>query len=314
MGTAIVSGKALAAGSLVLVPAASALPLTGGFACGSAGASPSLCLVLPFLVLPNMLLVYDDTLSDYLDAFLCSTLQTLMTRKPIAYDAYQELADHYAAIIDTKPHNAYYDRPAMIGLWPELDGKRVLDAGCGPGVYTESLLERGAVVTSIDVSDRMIELARQRLGPEADLQLVDLTQPLDMFRDREFDFVNAPLCLDYIDDWRSLFCEFKRILKPDGQFQFSCGHPAFDAEYFETEDYFSVERVECTWTGFGKNVVMPSYRRPLQEVLMPLIDSGFQIEQVVEPQPTDQFRQADLKRFNALMHRPGFLCVRAKVG
>lgn len=34
--------------------------------------------------------------------------------KPLAYDAYQDLADPYAAHIATKPHNAYYDRPSMV--------------------------------------------------------------------------------------------------------------------------------------------------------------------------------------------------------
>lgn len=235
-----------------------------------------------------------------------------MSQKPIAYDAYQKLAGHYAASIDTKPHNAYYERPAMVAMWPDLNGKRVLDAGCGPGAYAEILAERGAKVTSIDISDRMIELARARLGPDADLRLVDMTQPLDMFQRDEFDFINASLCLDYIQDWRSLFSEFNRILKPGSLLQFSCGHPAFDADYFGTDNYFSVESVECTWTGFGIKVVMPSYRRSLQEIIMPLVETGFRLEQIHEPLPTEDFRSADARRFKRLMHRPGFLCVQAR--
>ena len=76
--------------------------------------------------------------------------------KPIAYEAYQELAELYAARVERKPHNAYYERPAMIAMWPDVRGKRVLDAGCGPGVYAELLLRRGAIVTAIDVSERML--------------------------------------------------------------------------------------------------------------------------------------------------------------
>lgn len=234
--------------------------------------------------------------------------------RSIAYDAYQDLADSYAQCIDTKPHNAYYERPAMIGMWPELSGWRVLDAGCGPGVYTELLMRRGAIVTAVDVSDRMIVLARKRLGTEADLRLLDISDPLDMFPNETFDLINAPLCLDYIENWRTVFSEFKRILKPSGLFQFSCGHPAFDAEYYGTGNYFDVEQVECTWTGFGKKVLMPSFRRSLQEVLMPLIESGFSIQKVIEPLPTEEFRRSDPKRFASLMHRPGFLCIQAKRG
>jgi ubiquinone/menaquinone biosynthesis C-methylase UbiE len=237
----------------------------------------------------------------------------MMTEKPLAYDAYQELADHYAAGLETKPHNAYYDRPAMIAMWPELSGRRVLDAGCGPGLYAELLLKRGAQVTAIDASDRMVEIARERLGSAVDVRLIDMSKRLNEFGEQEFDFVNAPLCLDYIADWRTLFKEFYRILKPTGSVQFSCGHPAFDAEYFKTNNYFSIEQVQCAWTGFGKRVVMPSVRRSLQEVFMPVIEAGFIIQQVVEPLPTEQFRYADPRKFASLMHRPAFLCLQARV-
>ena len=231
--------------------------------------------------------------------------------KPIAYDAYQELADHYAAGIDTKPHNAYYDRPAMMEMWPEMMGRRVLDAGCGPGVYAENLIRKGAIVTSIDVSDRMLEQARRRLGPDVDLRLVDMNLPMTMFESESFDFINAPLCLDYISDWRRLFKEFNRILKPGCPMQFSCGHPSFDAEYYKTQEYFAVEHVNCIWKGFGKNVVMHSFRRSLQEVIMPVVETGFQITKFVEPLPTEDFKKADPVRYVSLMHRPAFLCIQA---
>jgi len=54
-----------------------------------------------------------------------------MTRpdQPIALQAYEALADAYAAHIDTKPHNAYHERPATPSLLPDVKGLRVLDAG-----------------------------------------------------------------------------------------------------------------------------------------------------------------------------------------
>ncbi len=73
-------------------------------------------------------------------------------RKPVALAAYEKLAENYAALIDTKPHNAFYERPATLSLLPSVRGKRVLDAGCGPGAYTEILLKRGAKVVGVDVT------------------------------------------------------------------------------------------------------------------------------------------------------------------
>ena len=53
------------------------------------------------------------------------------SKRPIAQAAYDEMAEAYAARIETKPHNAYYERPATLSLLPDVRGKRVLDAGCG---------------------------------------------------------------------------------------------------------------------------------------------------------------------------------------
>lgn len=232
--------------------------------------------------------------------------------KPLAYEAYQKLADDYARLIDSKPHNAYYERPATLALLPDVAGKDVLDAGCGPGAYAEELIRRGARVVSVDASDRMIELARKRLGPGAVIQQVDLSQPLSMFDDGRFDLVLAPLCLDYILDWLSVFREFFRMLRPGGHFVMSAGHPSFDAEYFDTKKYFEVEAVSCVWKGFGTKVLMPSFRRSMQDFLNPVAESGFVLERICEPLPTDDFLAADLQRYKQLMHRPAFLCFRAR--
>ena len=40
----------------------------------------------------------------------------------------------------------------------------ILDAGCGPGVYTEWLIEHGADVVALDANENMVRLAKQRLG------------------------------------------------------------------------------------------------------------------------------------------------------
>lgn len=89
------------------------------------------------------------------------------SQKPIAQDA-------YGTLIDTKPHNAYYERPATLSLLPDVRGKRVLDAGCGPGVYAEILLDRGAEVVAFDANERMVRLARERLGDRARIFQADL--------------------------------------------------------------------------------------------------------------------------------------------
>src|SRR4030042_2989722 len=118
--------------------------------------------------------------------------------QPIAQKAYDALAEAYAERIDTKPHNAYYERPATLALLPEVNGKRVLDAGCGPGAYAEWLVARGAQVLAIDANQKMVRLARERLGDKAEVQLANLEAPLDFLAEASFVVVVCPLVMDCV--------------------------------------------------------------------------------------------------------------------
>ena len=232
--------------------------------------------------------------------------------RPLAADAYDVLAESYAAVVDTKPHNAYCERPAMLALLPEVEGRRVLDAGCGPGVYAEWLVGRGARVVAVDASPKMVELAGRRLGASAEVRLADLGRPLDFLDDASFDLVISPLVLDYVEDWGAVFAEFYRILRPGGRLVFSASHPFSDYHYFKSEDYYETELVAGEWHGFGSvRVQMPSYRRSLGAMLNPLAEAGFRLEKIVEPKPTAEFREADPKHYAELSRLPCFLCVRS---
>ena len=234
-----------------------------------------------------------------------------MSDRPIALDAYEVLAEAFAAVVDTKPHNAYYERPATISLLPEVKGKRVLDAGCGPGVYSEWLIEHGAEVVAVDASPKMVKLAKQRLGKKADVRQANLAEPLPSLESSSFDLVVSPLVLDYIQDWRSTFAEVYRVLRPSGHFVFSVTHPLFDYIYFKSNNYFETELVSVEWRGFESvRVHMPSFRRPLSEALNPLIEVGFFLERIIEPKPTEEFKNADPKHFEELSRQPCFICIR----
>lgn len=236
-----------------------------------------------------------------------------MSDKPIALEAYEVLAEAYASAIDTKPHNAYYDRPATLSLLPEVCGKRVLDAACGPGIYSEWLFARGAEVVSVDASPKMVELATQRLGEKGDVRHADLSKPLTFLDDESFDIVLSPLTMEYIEDWHGTFREFYRVLRDGGYFVLSVSHPFSDYTYFKSNNYFEVELVSSEWKGFHPvRVHMPSYRRSLEATLNPLLETGFRLEKILEPKPTDEFRKADPEGYKELLEQPVFLCMRAR--
>jgi SAM-dependent methyltransferase len=231
--------------------------------------------------------------------------------KPIALEAYETLAERYAALADTKAENAYCERPATLSLLGDVNGKRVLDAGCGPGFYCEWLLARGAEVVALDVSPKMVELAKRRLGPRVDVRLADLSEPLDFLADASFDLVLSPLVLDYIEDWSGALREFSRVLRPGGALVFSVEHPFMRLAPDGGGDYFATEYVETPWVGFGIRVVMPSYRRPLGAMTSALSGAGFLVERLVEAKPTEECRGKDRSSWERLTRLPGFLCIRA---
>jgi len=232
--------------------------------------------------------------------------------RPLALDAYERLAEAYAALVDTKPHNAYYERPATLSLLPDVAGLRVLDAGCGPGVYTEWLAARGARVVALDASPRMVALARARVGESARIHEADVEGDLGFLEGDAFDLVLAPLVLDYVRDWAKVFRRFRGALKPGGLLVFSVGHPFFEATYFKTEKYFETEQVSCTWRGFGFPVEMASYRRPLGAIINSVLESGLELLQILEPQPTEEFQRADPVGYERLTRQPSFLCIKAR--
>lgn len=226
---------------------------------------------------------------------------------PIAEDAYDALADEYADTVRSNPYNAHIEFPATTDLIPDVAGMRVLDAGCGTGVYTEWLLAQGAdEVVGVDVSEAMLAHAREALGDRATFHRADLAEPLEFAGD-SFDGIVSALALGYVRDWRSTFAEFARILKPGGFLVFSVVHPLDSLPEGEEESYFETDQQVKEWS-----VDVPFYRRPFAEMLNPLIEAGFTLDRIVEPQPTEEFEEQWPERYETESRNPVFLCIRAR--
>ncbi len=233
-----------------------------------------------------------------------------MIKKKII-SAYEQMAEKYNELIDHKPHNAYYDRPNTLQLLPDVKGKMILDAACGPGKYAEILIEKGAVVKGFDLSPKMVELAISRNNHKAEFFVHDLSDPFLMVENNSCDIVLCALALHYVEDWAPTVQEFYRVLKKDGILVISIEHPFNDYNFFKSTKYFEIEQVKCTWKGFGQAVEVNSFRRPLHECITPLTENGFYIDKLVEPKPTADFEKHEPKQFEELNNFPGFMCIRA---
>lgn len=225
--------------------------------------------------------------------------------------SYNELADAYAAMIDTKAHNAYYDRPAVQSLIYEIENQTIFEAGCGTGVYTEWLLHKHARVIAVDANENMLNHAIARNGDRAQFIQANLEEPLSFFKDGQFDGIVSALTITYCGDLNSVFAEFSRVLKPGGWFVFSTEHPFFSYRYHNIENYYETKEVNCLWTGFKKPVVMKSYYHSLSNITEALSNNGFVIEKIIEPKPLDKFKEADEAGYEKLLKFPLFIFMRA---
>lgn len=225
-------------------------------------------------------------------------------------ESYDPVAERYAAGSDDAPYNALYERPAMMALLPDVAGARVLDAGCGAGWYAQQLAARGARVTAVDASARMVDHARTRLGEAADLRVADLDQPLP-FTDGAFDGIVSGLALEHVRDWDAAFAELRRVLAPGGWLLFSTQHPAFTGARLALPQYLEVVPVRERWGWIG--ATMPTfYHRPLSATVNALADAGFAIDRLEEPLPNDEFARLHPDDYARLLRQPGFIIFRAR--
>jgi SAM-dependent methyltransferase len=201
-----------------------------------------------------------------------------------AANDYDGFAEAYSTETETNLLNGHYARPAIVELAGDVVGRRVLDVGCGSGPLSAALGDRGAIVTGFDSSAKMLELARHRLGPGADLHVADLTNPLP-FRDGAFDDVVASLVLHYLQDWAAPLAELRRVLRPGGRLIMSVNHPIIYKLANPEADYFATLKWSEEYTFSGQSAVLTYWHRPLHAMTQAFTDAGFQISVISEPPP-----------------------------
>lgn len=148
--------------------------------------------------------------------------------------------DYFASNAATGTLNAYIDRPAMLNVIGEVDGQRILDAGCGAGHHAASLVDRGASVLGLEGSAELVRHARRRLADRAEIRHYDLDKPLDILADASFDGVLCAWCCTTFEPGLRFLREVFRVLRPGGWFAISTTHPTSDWQCFN-DSYFSEE-------------------------------------------------------------------------
>ncbi|KAA0547079.1 class I SAM-dependent methyltransferase [Bacillus sp. BGMRC 2118] len=232
--------------------------------------------------------------------------------KELVTSTFNKLAHIYETNIDTNGlYNSEYERPAMMKhIQLDLRDKTVLDAGCAAGWYTLQLTNRGASVVATDISPEMVSATKRRVGDNTEVICLDLEKELP-FEDATFDLIISSLTLHYLKNWDQTFREFQRVLKKNGQLLFSVHHPHSDIKILRDPHYFKVELIIDKWKKEGRVYDVPYYRRPLQYIINSTLNH-FNLEEVIEPEPTLTFKQKSPESYKRLMSCPQFIIMKAR--
>ena len=144
---------------------------------------------------------------------------------------YDFIAEQYKRA-KLQPWRAHVESFTLLGVIGDLVGKKVVDLACGEGFYSRILREHGAAsVTGVDLSEKMIALARQQEAehPQGIRYLVGDGRNLQL--DEEHDLVVAAYLLNYAtnrEDLAAMLNGIARCLKSGGRFVTINSNPAFD--------------------------------------------------------------------------------------
>lgn len=204
-------------------------------------------------------------------------------------------------------------------LLPDFHGRRVLDLGCGYGWHCKYAAGHGAAcVLGTDISQKMLEAARAR-NPGPSIEYRQAAMEDLRFPDSSFDVVLSSLAFHYVKDLGPLVRSISRWLTPGGSFVFSVEHPVFTAYgsqdwyygpdgeilHFPVDNYYLEGPREAVF--LGERVT--KYHRTLTTYLDTLLENGFRLVRVVEPQPPEDMME--LPGMQDELRRPMMLLVSA---
>jgi ubiquinone/menaquinone biosynthesis C-methylase UbiE len=204
---------------------------------------------------------------------------------------YNDVAGEYDEWVGA---GAALDDPTFTELTGDVAGQEVCVVACGQGREARYLATQGAVVTGVDLSEKLLEKARLHDSTGISYRHGD-AHTLEGLEDDSFDGVVCYMALMDIPNLDEALHSMARVLRPGGWFVVSITHPCFKTpaagELVDHVDQ-SVRRtvgkyfVEGYWDGPGAHqnaLPVGAYHRTLSTYVNTLTAAGLTIDQLREP-------------------------------
>ncbi len=185
-----------------------------------------------------------------------------------AIKMYSGLAEEYHKTRTKKSfYNEMTEMPSMMKMLGNVKNKKILDWGCGSGIYIKKLKSKGAIIKGFDISPEMVEIAK-RNNPNTEIKI---GSGINIPFNENFDIVFASLSLHYLKKLDKPIQEIARVLKPNGIFIFSTGNPIARAgegmkikgkkyKVLGIRNYFTTDKTEIIYTTkSGKKINIFNY-------------------------------------------------------
>ncbi|WP_336634208.1 class I SAM-dependent methyltransferase [Lysinibacillus fusiformis] len=218
-------------------------------------------------------------------------------------------------------HREVLLNPTIFSLLGEVDGKLLLDAGCGEGYLSRLLVKQGAIVTAVDFSQKMLDIAMERTPQQLPVQFFyGNCENLAFLADNQFDRIVSNMVLQDLEDYRATIREMYRLLKPNSTFVFSILHPCFvtpnsgwmrheqlDQQYWKVQRYF----YEGAYQQLAADPPIVLFHRTLTSYVEAITEAGFHIEKIVEPRPSQEMLEK-YPQFEEDLHCADFIVFKLK--
>lgn len=209
--------------------------------------------------------------------------------------SYDAIAEWYDTWVGSHPMGEDAFFPAVEALMGDVVGQRVCDLACGQGRVARHLADAGASVVGIDLSAKLLAVARRH--EEAEPRGVEYrhgdARSLDGVADGTFDGVVCHMALMDIPDLDPTLRSVARILRPDGWFVFSILHPCYHTAQsgelalpegtVRTVGRYFAEGHWRSDTRTGPPGKVGAYHRTLSTYVNVLTDTGLVLEAATEP-------------------------------
>ena len=193
--------------------------------------------------------------------------------------AYDDCCDQYLAMLgdgEALESDSILGRVTgeLLDIVGDPEGREALDAGCGEGYLSRLLARRGATVTAVDISSRLVAAARSRAQAVAvDYRVADLSDPQPDLVGR-FDLVISHLVLNDVEDHEGYVRTIAGSLKPGGRVAMSLNSPYSAVRREKAKSYFE-PGPPVIYQGLASlGIRVPFYHRTMEEYVAAFCDCG----------------------------------------